>query len=282
MALCKPGRMVEKGSARRQKGQVFGCGLDRSPAVVCLTYVKPWTRADSCRSSPARQRLSLRLDGVLTDTASVHAAAWKEMFDGYLRDRAESLGEPFVPFDISTDYPKYVDGKRRQDGTRSFLSSRSIELPEGTADDPASADTVHGLGTRKNELVHVKIDRDGVTIFPGTIEYLEAVKAAGLRIAVVSSSANTQEVLRVTGLERFVETRIDAQAAISRNLKGKPAPDTFLAGAADLGVGPDQAVVFEDAIVGVEAGRSGAFALVVGVDRVGHAAASAPTERTSS
>ena len=213
------------------------------------------------------------LDGVLTDTASVHAAAWKEMFDGYLHDRAERLGDPFVPFDITTDYPAYVDGKRRQDGTRSFLASRGIELPEGTSDDPPEAETVNGLGTRKNNLVHLKIARDGVTVFPGTVEYLEAVKAAGLRIAVVSSSANTEEVLRVTGLDRFVEARIDAQVAIGRHLKGKPAPDTFLAGAAEFGVGPDQAVVFEDAIVGVEAGRAGAFALVVGVDRVGHAQA---------
>ena len=213
------------------------------------------------------------LDGVLTDTASVHAAAWKEMFDGFLRARAETLGEPFVPFDIATDYPAYVDGKRRQDGTRSFLASRNIELPEGAPDDPPEADTISGLGTRKNNLVHEKIARDGVTVYPGSVRYLEAAKAAGLRIAVVSSSANTEEVLRVTGLDRFVEARIDAQVAISRDLKGKPAPDTFLAGAAALGVGPDQAVVFEDAIVGVEAGRAGSFALVVGVDRVGHAQA---------
>jgi beta-phosphoglucomutase family hydrolase len=220
---------------------------------------------------PARVSACLfDLDGVLTDTASVHAAAWKEMFDGYLQERAAQSGEPFVPFDITTDYPAYVDGKRRQDGTRSFLASRNIELPEGSPDDPPEADTVNGLGTRKNNLVHLKIARDGVTVFPGTVEYLEAVQAAGLRIAVVSSSANTAEVLRVTGLDRFVETRVDAQVAISRHLKGKPAADTFLAGAAELGATADQAVVFEDAIVGVEAGRSGAFALVVGVDRVGH------------
>jgi beta-phosphoglucomutase family hydrolase len=218
---------------------------------------------------PARVSACLfDLDGVVTDTASVHAAAWKEMFDGYLRDRAENLGEPFVPFDIATDYPAYVDGKRRQDGTRSFLASRNIELPEGAADDSEDAETINGLGTRKNNLVHVKIAKDGVTVYPGSVRYLEAAKAAGLRIAVVSSSANTQEVLRVTGLEKFFEARIDAQEAIARNLKGKPAPDTFLAGAAALGVGPDQAVVFEDAIAGVEAGRAGAFALVVGVDRV--------------
>jgi beta-phosphoglucomutase family hydrolase len=213
------------------------------------------------------------LDGVLTDTASVHAAAWKEMFDGFLRDRAEKSGEPFVPFEIGSDYPAYVDGKRRQDGTRSFLASRNIVLPEGTSDDPPEADTVNGLGTRKNNLVHDHIAKDGVTVYPGSVAYLEAAKAAGLRIAVVSSSANTEDVLRVTGLERFVEVRIDAQAAISRDLKGKPAPDTFLAAAAELGATPDQAVVFEDAIVGVQAGRAGAFGYTVGVDRVGHAQA---------
>jgi beta-phosphoglucomutase family hydrolase len=223
---------------------------------------------------PARARACLfDLDGVLTDTASVHAAAWKEMFDGFLQQRAARLGEPFVAFDITTDYPAYVDGKRRPDGTRGFLASRGIDLPEGSPEDPPEADTVNGLGTRKNNLVHDKIARDGVTVYPGSVSYLEAVQAAGMRIAVVSSSANTAEVLRVTGLERFVEARIDAQAAIGRHLKGKPAPDTFLAGAAALGVGADESVVFEDAIVGVEAGRAGAFALVVGVDRVGHAQA---------
>jgi beta-phosphoglucomutase family hydrolase len=211
------------------------------------------------------------LDGVLTDTASVHAAAWKEMFDGFLRERAEKSGEPFVPFEISSDYPAYVDGKRRQDGTRSFLASRDIDLPEGSADDPPEADTVNGLGTRKNNLVHEHIARDGVTVYPGSVAYLEAVKAAGLRIAVVSSSANTQEVLRVTGLERFVEVRIDAQAAIARNLKGKPAPDTFLAGAKLLGVAPEQCAVFEDALAGVAAGKAGGFGIVIGVDRVGQA-----------
>jgi beta-phosphoglucomutase family hydrolase len=213
------------------------------------------------------------LDGVLTDTASVHAAAWKEMFDGYLKQRASTLGEPFVPFDIGTDYPAYVDGKRRQDGTRSFLASRGITLPEGTADDPPEADTVNGLGTRKNNLVHQRIAKDGVSVYPGSVRYLEAASAAGLRIAVVSSSANTQQVLEVTGLAKYVETRIDAQAAIAAGLAGKPAPDTFLAGASALGVEADQAAVFEDAIAGVQAGRSGRFAIVVGVDRVNQAQA---------
>jgi beta-phosphoglucomutase family hydrolase len=213
------------------------------------------------------------LDGVLTDTASVHASAWKEMFDAYLKERADRLGEKFVPFDIATDYVKYVDGKRRQDGTRSFLTSRGIDLPEGNADDSPDTESVNGLGTRKNNLVHEKIAKEGVTVFDGTVRYLEAVQAAGLRIAVVSSSANTAEVLKVTGLEKFVETRVDAQAAIAAGLHGKPAPDTFLEGARLLGVEAAQAAVFEDAIAGVEAGRSGHFGIVVGVDRVGHAAA---------
>ncbi len=213
------------------------------------------------------------LDGVLTDTASVHASAWKEMFDAYLAERAARLGEPFVPFEIATDYVLYVDGKRRQDGTRSFLASRGITLPEGSAEDSPETESVNGLGTRKNNLVHEKIAHEGVTIFDGTFEYLEAVRAAGLRIAVVSSSANTAEVLKVTGLEKFVEARVDAQAAIAAGLHGKPSPETFVHGARLLGCEPAQAVVFEDAIVGVQAGRAGGFGKVVGVDRVGHAAA---------
>jgi beta-phosphoglucomutase family hydrolase len=230
----------------------------------------PQRRGPTAVGLPERVRACLfDLDGVLTDTASVHAAAWKEMFDGFLEHRAQERGEAFVPFDVATDYPAYVDGKRRQDGTRSFLASRGITLPEGTPDDPPEAETVNGLGTRKNNLVHQRIERDGVTVYEGSVKYLEAARAAGLRIAVVSSSANTQDVLRVTGLERFVEARVDAQAAIAGALHGKPAPDTFLAGADRLGCGADEAAVFEDAIAGVQAGRAGHFGIVVGVDRVG-------------
>jgi HAD superfamily hydrolase (TIGR01509 family) len=193
------------------------------------------------------------------------------MFDAFLENRD---GAGFTPFDIKTDYPAYVDGKRRQDGTRSFLASRNINLPDGSADDPPEADTINGLGTRKNDLVQEKIKKDGVTVYGGSVKYLEAAAAAGLRIAVVSSSANTQEVLKVTGLERFVEARVDAQAAIAAGLNGKPAPDTFLEGARILGVAASEAAVFEDAIAGVQAGRAGHFGIVVGVDRVGpsHAA----------
>lgn len=221
---------------------------------------------------PAPVRLCLfDLDGVLTDTAAVHTVAWKEMFDRYLQERAERQGDEFVPFDSGSDYTRYVDGKPRAAGVRSFLESRGIELPEGELDDPASAETVHGLGRRKNDLVLALIERDGVAVFPRSVAYLEAVRAAGLRTAVVSSSANTQAVLEVTGIAHLLDVRMDALVARERGLPGKPAPDTFLAAAADLGGGPEEAVVFEDALAGVESGRAGGFAYVVGVDRAGHA-----------
>lgn len=211
------------------------------------------------------------LDGVLTDTASVHTRAWKAMFDEYLKARAERTGEEFVPFDAAGDYQRYVDGKRREDGVRSFLASRRIELPEGNPDDPPDAETIHGLGNRKNEMFHETLRKDGVEVFDGSRRYLEAVSEAGLRIAVVSSSANTREVLDVTGLARFVEKRVDGVTMREENIAGKPAPDSFLRAAELLGVAPAQAVVFEDALAGVAAGKAGHFGYVVGVDRVGHA-----------
>ncbi|MFG2000264.1 beta-phosphoglucomutase family hydrolase [Spirillospora sp. NPDC048911] len=215
------------------------------------------------------------LDGVLTRTASVHAAAWKEMFDDFLRGRAASTGEPFVPFDPVKDYGAYVDGKRREDGTRSFLEARGVTLPEGTPDDPPEADTVHGLGRRKNALVLKLIEEQGVEVFEGSIDYVRAVRDAGLRAAVVSSSANTVQVLKSVGITDLFDARVDGVVAQERNLPGKPAPDMFLAGAEAVGVPADRAAVFEDALAGVEAGRAGHFAVVVGVDRVGpdHAAA---------
>ncbi len=212
------------------------------------------------------------LDGVLTQTARVHAAAWKEMFDAYLLERSTKTGEPFVPFEIATDYTLYVDGKLRPDGVRSFLASRGIVLPEGTTDDAPSAATVHGLGTRKNILVHEIIRRDGVEAYEGSVRFVEVVRAAGMRTAVVSASRNCREVLIAAGIEHLFEVRIDGVVAGERGLPGKPAPDTFLAAAADLGVAPSGCVVFEDAVAGVAAGRAGSFGWVVGVDRVGHAA----------
>jgi beta-phosphoglucomutase family hydrolase len=210
------------------------------------------------------------LDGVLTRTATVHAAAWKQMFDDFLRQRAASTGEPFVPFDVHDDYDRYVDGKKRADGVRSFLASRGITLPEGSADDPPTAATVHGLGNRKNELVLAKMAH-GVEVYPGSVRYVEALRDAGLARAVVSSSANTKTVLDVTGLAKLFDVVVDGVVAERDGLAGKPAPDTFLAAARALGVAPGQAAVFEDALAGVEAGRAGGFGCVVGVDRVGQA-----------
>jgi beta-phosphoglucomutase family hydrolase len=208
------------------------------------------------------------LDGVLTQTAKVHAAAWKEMFDAYLRERAERTGTPFVPFERS-DYDEYVDGMPRADGVRSFLSSRSIALPEGNPDDPPEAETVAGLGNRKNRLVLRLIHDRGVDVYEGSVRYVRTARAGGMATAVVSSSTNCREVLEAAGIADLFDQRIDGLVAEREHLKGKPAPDTFLAGARAVGVGPAAAAVFEDALAGVEAGRAGRFAWVVGVDRVG-------------
>ncbi|GAA2537417.1 beta-phosphoglucomutase family hydrolase [Pseudonocardia hydrocarbonoxydans] len=199
------------------------------------------------------------LDGVLTDTASVHAAAWKQMFDDYLRERD---GEGYRPFDVTADYGPYVDGKPRLDGTDSFLRSRGIELDH---------DELVRLSTIKNELVQEKIVSVGVEVYPGSVRYLRAVRDAGLATAVVSSSANAEQVLRVADLAQYIDHRVDGVTARERGLPGKPAPDTFLAAAADLGVDKAHAAVFEDAIAGVAAGKAGGFGFVVGVDRLDHA-----------
>jgi beta-phosphoglucomutase family hydrolase len=210
------------------------------------------------------------LDGVLTRTAVVHAAAWKEMFDDFLRRRSAGTGGAFEPFTLPDDYDTYVDGKPRADGVRSFLAARGIELPEGRRDDPPTADTVAGLGNRKNELVLAKL-AGGVEIYPGTRRYVEALRDAGVARAVVSSSANTKAVLDVTGLADLFDVVVDGVTAERDGLAGKPAPDTFLAAARALGVDAPAAAVFEDSLAGVEAGRAGRFGWVVGVDRTGQA-----------
>jgi beta-phosphoglucomutase family hydrolase len=209
------------------------------------------------------------MDGVLTETATVHARAWKSMFDDYLRGRE---GEGFEPFS-QDDYDRYVDGKPRYDGVKSFLAARGIELPQGTPDDPPGAETVDGLGNRKNELVLQLIHDEGVKAYPGSIRYLDAVAKAGLRTAVVSSSANCADVLRAAGIEDRFEVRVDGHVVDDQGLKGKPAPDTYLHAAQQLGAEAAQAAVFEDALSGVEAGREGHFGCVVGVDRVDQAEA---------
>jgi beta-phosphoglucomutase family hydrolase len=198
------------------------------------------------------------LDGVLTQTAKVHQAAWKEMFDSYLR---EAQGEGFEPFS-PRDYERYVDGKPRYDGVRAFLESRGIAHDEAL---------VTRLGDTKNDAVQRRIREDGVEVYEGSRRYLEAARDAGLRRAVVSSSANTEEVLAVTGLAPLIEARVDGVIAKQQGLPGKPKPDTFLEGARLLDASPEQAAVFEDALAGVEAGRAGNFGIVIGVDRVGQA-----------
>jgi len=208
------------------------------------------------------------LDGVLTNTAAVHALAWKHAFDEFLRQRD---GEGFTPFDIRADYGTYVDGKPREDGVRDFLASRGITLPEGGPADGPNDETVYGVGQRKNDDLTRRIERDGVEVFDGSLRYLQAAQRAGLRRIVVSSSANTALVLKRTGLEQYVEGRIDGVTLAERHIRGKPKPDSFLAGAELAGVGPQQAAVFEDALAGVAAGRAGGFRFVIGVDRVGQA-----------
>lgn len=207
------------------------------------------------------------LDGVLTSTAELHRSAWKQTFDALLEDRE---GAGFAPF-TEQDYLEHVDGRPRADGVRDFLTSRGIHLPEGSADDPPGADTVTGVGTRKNDLLLSMIAQRGVAAYRGSVRYLHAVLSAGLSSAVVTSSANGAKVLEAAGLTELVQARIDGLVIAEQHLRGKPEPDSFLAGARAMGVSPSQASVFEDALAGVQAGRAGGFGWVVGVDRTHHA-----------
>jgi beta-phosphoglucomutase family hydrolase len=210
------------------------------------------------------EALLFDLDGVLTDTASIHARAWKETFDAFLREHGDD-----TPFDIERDYGQYVDGKPRENGVRDFLASRGIQLPDGGPDDPPEAETVYGVGKRKNKLVLRLIDEQGVDVYEGSLRLVRAARDAGKKTAVVSSSANTQHVLESVGITDLFDARVDGVTIAEEGLKGKPAPDSFLRGAELLGVAPAAAAVFEDALAGVEAGRAGGFAVTVGVDRHG-------------
>ena len=226
--------------------------------------VGPWKTAESLGLPPGIRACLFDLDGVLTQTAQLHAAAWKETFDSFLLERCVQTQEPFVPFDAALDYDRYVDGRSRYDGVREFLAARHIELDAGTA-------TM--LGDRKNRLVLALIRRHGLKPYEGSAQYVRAAAAAGLRRAVVSASANCRAALEAAGLTDLFEVRIDAARAAAEHLQGKPAPDTFLAAARALEVEPAEAAVFEDALAGVAAGRAGHFGFVVGVDRTGHAEA---------
>jgi beta-phosphoglucomutase family hydrolase len=212
----------------------------------------------------------LDLDGVITDTANLHATCWKQMFDAYLQQRAAERGEPFHPFDIATDYRLYVDGKPRFDGVRDFLTSRGIQIPEGSPDDPPQAETVGGLGNRKNDLVNKVIEEVGVEPYEGSVTLLHQLRHCGFKIAVVTSSQNCEVVLKAAKLDAFFDVRVDGNMIHAQHLSGKPAPDTFLTAAQQLGVRPARAVVVEDAISGVQAGRNGNFGLVIGVARKGN------------
>ncbi len=228
---------------------------------------------------PATTALLFDLDGVLTRTAATHARAWKASFDQFLERWGADRDDPQEPFDLDEDYARHVDGKPRQDGIRAFLAARSITLPEGLPGDPPDAFTVAAIAADKDSRVHALIESEGVQTFDDSIAYVRRAHESGLRCAVVSSSANTQLVLRRVGIEDLFDARIDGVVAAERGLPGKPAPDTFLAGAAALHARPDQAVVFEDAIAGVQAGAAGGFALVVGVDRVGNGHGAALAEQ---
>lgn len=232
------------------------------------------TRQPECKHGITRDRYDavlLDLDGVITDTASLHAACWQQMFDEFLQKRATQRSEAFRPFDPAIDYRLYVDGKPRFDGVRDFLTSRGIQLPEGNPDDLPEAETVCGLGNRKNELVNNIIEAKGVEPYDGSVKLIRQLRHRGFKIAVVTSSQNCAAVLKAAKLDAFFDTRVDGNMILSEHLAGKPAPDTFLMAARLLGVEPSRAVVIEDALSGVEAGFNGKFGLVIGVARKGNA-----------
>ena len=236
-------------------------------------------RAPDRRGAPDAKRVDptafdavlFDLDGVVTDTARVHARCWKQVFDALLERRASARGDPFEPFDLEADYDRYVDGRARRDGVRGFLASRGIGLPEGSADAAESEESVAGVARRKDALFTDALETKGVDVYPGTVRWIRQLRDEGLRIAIVSASHHCREVLRAGGLEDLFDARVDGHTADRLHLSGKPAPDVFLEAARELAVEPARAVVVEDALSGVAAGRAGRFGLVVGVARHGNA-----------
>ncbi len=213
------------------------------------------------------------LDGVLTATAKLHAFAWKQMFDDYLRQREDAGGPEYREFTVESDYKLYVDGKPRYDGVASFLASRDIKLPWGNPDDNPTLETVCGLGNRKNILINQLIEERGVDLLPGSLEFVNFLRGLGIRTGVVSSSKNCQAILQAAGIEDLFDTRIDGVVAAERGIPGKPRPDTFLEAAKELEADPARSIVIEDAIAGVQAGKSGGFGLVIGIEHDGQAEA---------
>ena len=211
------------------------------------------------------------LDGVVTRTASVHAVAWKRLFDDYLEHRARAKGAPFVPFDPVIDYQEYVDGRPREAGVQCFLAARGISLPPGSPDDGPEAETLNGLGKRKDQYFIQTLAQHGVEVYEGTVSFIRDARARGVRTAIVSSSQNCRAVVGAAGLNQLFDVRVDGIDLRRLGLAGKPAPDMFLEAARRLETPPARAVVFEDALVGVEAGRAGRFKLVVGIGRGDHA-----------
>ncbi len=224
-----------------------------------------------CVSRDQYDAVLFDLDGVITNTANLHATCWKQMFDEYLRKRAPQRGEAFRPFDVATDYRLYVDGKPRFDGVRDFLTSRGIQLPEGAPDDSAEMETVCGLGNRKNERVNHVLAGRGVEPYEGTVRFIQQLRHHGFKIAVVTSSEHCKSILKAAGLDALFEAQVDGQTIHMLHVAGKPAPDTYLLAAKLLGIEPARSIVVEDAISGVEAGANGNFGLVIGVARKGNA-----------
>lgn len=262
-ALRETGRALGEGKLQQM---FFGPKASAGPQGLPSENRGATTTADLRRY----QAVLFDMDGVITDTARIHAACWKTMFDEYLQRRATEKGLEFRPFDVVKDYKAYVDGKPRYDGVRDFLKSRGIALPEGLPDDPTTAETVCGLGNRKDELVNVSL-ADGVEAYPGSVALLGYLRRAGVKTAVVTSSQNCRTVLGAAGVENLFDARVDGLVMASEGLPGKPAPDSFLRAAEMLGVRPESAVVIEDAISGVQAGARGGFGLVIGVNRKGNA-----------
>lgn len=256
---------------RRAIPSVRSVGATWPDDVTDLPESSP-VRIGRLRLDPGIDACLFDLDGVLTDTAALHASAWKKTFDPFLRARAAGSGRPFVPFDAVADYAAYLDGRLLLDGVRAFLESRGLEPPVGASGDDLGVATVRQLADTKTDLVRTMMEEKGVRVYPGSWRFLREVRRQGLRTAVVSSSANAGHVLDAAGIADLFDTRIDGAVAEGEHLRGKPAPDMYLAAATRLGVGPSDAAVFEDALAGVEAGRAGGFGFVVGVRRTGRAA----------